>query len=308
MRRVSCLSSPLVRVAMLGLAGCATLEDLSVGRADRLADPPFVFEYRPSGPATNLGAVLLSPVGLDDPRNREDWPQGRAAAFEPLQLVIDGYLDGRLCCDRLAPGQLPAQGAPYLYRGSAESEATPDPAAIERLPGAEYPAMVLYLEKPSPDWRAQLATTLARTGAGHLVWLQIGIAEYPKSDRGAFGKQVNLGTGHSEPIAFLSAVDKPVEVVQIVGVLLDADGNAIRAGGEGFFASDTLFRYQMFDVTRTIDHEQIARLVAGHRREDLPGRPLAWQVAAQNLVERLIDAPLDRAPTRKAAVGQSDEP
>ena len=305
MLRSSFVTAP-IGLGVLMVSGCATLDDLSVGRADRLTAAPFIIEYRPSSPATNQGAVLLSPLGLDDLRNREDWPAGRVAAFEPLQLAIDAYLDDRACCGRFAAGQLPAQGGPYLYLGSAEADGTPDPAAIERLLGAEYPAMVLYLEKPSAAWRAQLAATLDRAGAKHLVWLQIGIAEYPKSDRGAFGKQVHLGTGYAEPIAFLSAVDKPVEVVQIVGVLLDADGNPVRAGGEGFFASDTLFRYQMFDVTRTIDHEQIARLVAEHRRDDLPGRPLAWQVAARNLVERLIDAPLDRAPSSHAGMDQSD--
>jgi hypothetical protein len=301
----SSLTAPF-GVIRLMLSGCATLDELAVGRADRLAEAPFIIEYRSSGPATNHGVVLLSSVELDDPRNREDWPAGRAAAFEPLQLAIDAFLAEQACCARAAPRGLPVQGAPYLYLGSAQSDATPEPAATERLLGAEYPAMVLYLEKPSAAWRARLTEILGRAGAKYLVWLQIGIAEYPKADRGAFGKQVHLGTGHSEPIALLSAVDKPVEVVQVVGVLLDAAGNAVRAGGEGFFASDTLFRYQMFDVTRTIDHDQIADLVAEHRREDLPGRPLAWQVAVQNLIAGLLDAPLDRAPLPPAGAGQSD--
>ncbi|HSN73205.1 MAG TPA: hypothetical protein VLT59_16945, partial [Steroidobacteraceae bacterium] len=113
-------------------------------------------------------------------------------------------------------------------------------------------------------------------------------AEFPKADKGWFGKQVHLGTGYSRPIEFLSAVDKPVEVVEVTGLLLDSSGKVLRAGGEGFYASDTLFRYQIFDVTRTIDHEQVARLVTDERREDLPGAPPAWQVALDNLLEQLM--------------------
>lgn len=281
-------------VALTGssLCGCAGLEEMAVGRADRVDDAPFVIEYITPGPVTDSGDVLVLPVGLDDPRNRADWPAGRDAALQPLLAAMNAYFSDRHCCALLDHRALEAAGAPYLYLGSAESDDTPAPAAIERSPGAEYPSMVLYLEKPSAAWKHALAGLLKEHGSSSALWLAVGIAEYPKADRGAFGKQVHLGTGYSRPIDFLSAVDKPVEVVQITGALFDAQGNLVRAGGEGFYASDTLFRYQIFDVTQTIDHGKIARLVAEERRTDLPGAPLAWEVALRNLVEGLTAAPL----------------
>jgi len=69
--------------------------------------------------------------------------------------------------------------------------------------------------------------------------IKLGFSEYPKADKGAFGQKVVLGTGYEEGIKFLSAEDKPVEVLQVTGMLLDREGNIIRSGAEGIVAKDT---------------------------------------------------------------------
>ncbi|HSN71578.1 MAG TPA: hypothetical protein VLT59_08705, partial [Steroidobacteraceae bacterium] len=157
------------------LTGCSaleTLDELSVGRAERVDAPPFVVEYSLPVPAVQPDLVLIAPVRLDDPRNREDWPPGREAALAPLLAAMNDHLAGRGCCSSAAVAEPPA-GGPFLYVGSAEAEDVPAPAAVERLPGAEYPAMVVYYEKPTADWQAWLGDAMRRSGARHAVWLQV---------------------------------------------------------------------------------------------------------------------------------------
>lgn len=74
-----------------------------------------------------------------------------------------------------------------------------------------------------------------------MLWIKLGFSEYPKAAKGVFGKKVVLGTGYEEGIKFLSAEDKPVEVLQVTGMLLNREGNIIRSGAEGIVAKDTPF-------------------------------------------------------------------
>jgi hypothetical protein len=278
-----------IAAGMLVLPGCATLDAYSVGRADRLAAPPYVVDYRPGPEWIDLERVLIGPVRVESQRNRADWPSGRARALAPLLDALNARIDDSGSGIRREAANYPSAGAPYLYLGSAESDLTPDPARIDRLFGAKYPAMVLYTEKPSAQWRAQVASAAAAARADYVLWLELGFAEYPKADRGVFGKQAVLGSGYSVPIKFLTAEDKPLEVMQITGLLLDAQGNMLRAGGEGFYASDTPFRYQIVDVVRTIDDEAIAQATRSVRRADLRGAPLAWEAALDMLIRTLTE-------------------
>ena len=103
----------------------------------------------------------------------------------------------------------------------------------------------------------------------------------------ASGVKVVLGTGYEEPIAFLTAEDKLLEVLQVTGVLVDAQGRVVRAGAEGILSRDTPFAAQVFDVGKVLDERTLTRVLTKERRSDLPGDPLKWQVALGNLLAEL---------------------
>jgi hypothetical protein len=136
-------------------------------------------------------------------------------------------------------------------------------------------------------WQQAMAELLAREGASHAVVVSLGVSQYPKGRRGVFGKEVVLGTGHEEPIRFLTAEDKLLEVLQLTGVLVDAEGRVVRAGAEGILARDTPFAAQVFDVSKVLDARTLEQVLTVERRADLPGNPLKWEVALGNLLAGL---------------------
>ena len=77
-------------------------------------------------------------------------------------------------------------------------------------------------------------------------------------------------------------------MLQVTGALLAPDGRVIAAGAEGIHAVDTPFRAQVFGLQREIDPREIEAVTRELRREDLPGRPLKWEAALDNLVRRLL--------------------
>jgi hypothetical protein len=108
-----------------------------------------------------------------------------------------------------------------------------------------------------------------------------------KGYSGVFTKEVALGTGYRQSIKFLTAEDKPVEVLHLTGVLLDATGKVVRAGAEGIVLRDTPFIAQAVDASRVFDAQEIQRVLSQERRNDLPGSPLKIDVALDNLLAQL---------------------
>ena len=267
-----------------GLSACATLDELAVGRTDRLNGAPFYKTYAPTTAAGEHLAVL--PVTVDAV-TREEYPaDGRQSLLEPVTTAFDTYVSAR-ACRRVLEWPLAEHGGPRLYVGSAEGEAAPAEAADHVTEYEKYPPMVIHLEKPRPEWRQQAQSFAAAEGLTGYVIIHVGLTQYPKADRGAFGKKVVLGTHHEQPIRFLSAELKPVEVLQVTGMLLDAQGNVLRAGAEGILARDAPFLVQSMEAGRDIDDVAIDEMLVDERRTDLPGAPLAWQVALDHLLWQL---------------------
>jgi hypothetical protein len=103
-----------------------------------------------------------------------------------------------------------------------------------------------------------------------------------------FAKSLLLGTGHEVPVKFLTAEDKLMQVLQVTGLLVGADGRVLRAGAEGVLGRDTPFKVQIFDVEKLLDDETLQAALDTERRQDLPGVPLSLEVAVDNLVAQLL--------------------
>lgn len=272
----------------LTLSGCESLDGLSVGRTDRLESAPHYVTYE--AVATEHPIVTL-PVTIDpvsgEPFNIAD----RKQALEPLIDALNRALGQSSCCQFIASPDLPEIGAPLIYVGSVDGDYAPAGTGIEQQDHAEYPPMILNTTKPSADWTSALTALAHANGARRVLIVQLAFAQYPKADKGFFGKKVVLGTGYEEDIRFLSAIDKPVEVLQLTGMLLASDGTILRAGAEGIVGHDAPFIVQIFDAGQDIDTSAIEYLLEDDRRDDLPGRPLKWKAALDQLLKNLTTQP-----------------
>ncbi|HSL69113.1 MAG TPA: hypothetical protein VK864_02670, partial [Longimicrobiales bacterium] len=99
-------------------------------------------------------------------------------------------------------------------------------------------------------------------------------------------KEIELGTGYTMALPWLTSLDDPVTVLQLTGALIGRDGRALRIGAEGLIAHRTSFLLSALGAQRIISDEDVER-VRSARREDLPGQPLVWQVALRRLVAGL---------------------
>ena len=257
-------------------AGCAALDEAAVARTDRLPSAPFYKSYRKASGAPEP-AMLVPLVAQPDAATR----------LEPLRAAIDAYLREQACC-RIPGDELPAIGRPLVYVGSAEGEDVPHEAWDIREEYEKYPPMIVHYAKPAPGWRTAMSTLASRDGAARVVVTQLDFVQYPKADKGFFGKKVVLGTHHEKDVRFFSAIDKPIEVLQLSGAVLAADGTELCAGAEGIVGSDAPFWVQVLEAGRDIDDEALEQVLYRERREDIPGAPLAWQAAADQLLWNLL--------------------
>lgn len=231
---------------------------------------------------TRLHAVTTSPL-MDDPFAAS----GRHQVLTVLAAAMNDHLG-------VATGGEPSvyapdgAGAPVLYIGSAEGPLAPAGAESVRTDYDEYAPLVVHLQYPSATWSLAVAEELAARGDSSAVLLWIGFSHYPKADRGLFGKKVVLGTGYEAPVPFLSSMDEPVELLQVSGVLVDRTGRVVRAAAEGIVHKETPFWAQTLGLRRELDHDEVARVIEGVHRDDLPARPLAWEAALTALLESLV--------------------
>ena len=89
-----------------------------------------------------------------------------------------------------------------------------------------------------------------------------------------------------QPVPWLTSLDTPAHVLQITGALVGRDGRAIRIGAEGLFARRTPLLVSSIGAQAQLSDDDVER-VRTLRRDELPGRPLAWQAAIRELVRQL---------------------
>jgi len=275
----------LVLAAAVLVAGCAALDEMAVAQTQRLEEGEF-YAYLGDGVRQDVDAAVLVPIALDPELTASLGYGQRSAEFVPLVAAMNARLQGMSCCRYVTGAALPP-GAPWVYVGSADGEFAPAEAQEQVFAHDQSPPMVMHVRKPSLAWSQAMAALLAREGARYAVVVSLGVSQYPKGRQGVFGKKVLLGTGHQEPVEFLTAEDKLLEVLQLTGVLVDAQGKVVRAGAEGILARDTPFAAQVFDVSKVLDDRTLERVLTKERRKDLPGDPLKWEVALGNLLAQL---------------------
>jgi hypothetical protein len=224
-----------------------------------------------------------------DPKSAPGTPT--AALLIEMNAYLDSLVGTGVGAVRIAP---PASGgtlAPPDVRfgcltdtGAPDDDCTVDAGSAL---GRGRQQLKLAVGRPSPEWTSRAAAAMSSAGATRALIVTLEIGQMLLRQTGLRGeKELELGTGHTARLPWLTSPETPVSVLQLTGALVDRDGKASRIGAEAFFPKRTPFLSSGAGAQALLRDEDVNEARAA-RRDDLPGRPLAWQVALRNLVSQL---------------------
>ena len=293
-RRAALRLAPIAALALLAAPLSAQWISISTHQKDKA---PYYHGDRPVTGAT----IAWTPITT--PAMRALFTRNGEAPSGEMQTLLDS-LNARLATmmgqgpripdERLA--SIFGDGAPEVIFGcepefageAARTGKYYHSAGCKDLEKNEEPHNALIVHNPSKKWRQRAAAELVQDSARYLLLVSLRIGDqYPWS--GWSGKGVRLGTGYDASLPWLSAVDRPVTVVQLVGTIVNQEGKVVRSGAEGLLASKPGAIVTLLGGQQAVSDRQLAELVFGTRREDLPGAPLAWEIALRTLVSELTN-------------------
>jgi hypothetical protein len=207
------------------------------------------------------------------------------SAIAGLLAEMNTHLDGLGRTTRLASAHTGGTPPDVHFGCVAAADGECDDA--RRVDSDGRIRMRLAVGRPSAGWVAATRDALTAGAAASTLVITLEIGQYWIQPRGWRNhKTVELGTGYTVRLPWLTSLETPVNVLQLTGALLDADGRALRIGAEGLIARRSNLLVSAAGAQRLISDEDVAELRRS-RREDLPGAPLVWQVALENLVAQL---------------------
>jgi hypothetical protein len=237
----------------------------------RGASQSAIFDPEP-GPGTPTAALLAEMSAYLDTLMSAGTASVRLAA-------LDGSAaDGGLVAPDVRFGCITVSGA-----SDDECETRDNGGAL----GRGRPPMKLAVGRPSAAWTARMRESLAGAGAARALVVTLEVGHMLLRQTGLRGnKELELGTGYTARMPWLTSLETPVAVLQLTGALMDADGKAIRIGAEAFQAKRTPFLVSSMGAQALLLDEDVAE-ARTRRRDDLPENPLAWKVALRHLVSQL---------------------
>jgi hypothetical protein len=213
----------------------------------------------------------------------------------PVSLLLEemnAYLDSLGVTTRIQPAA-EAPGTPIdVYFGCPRSgmmdcEERDNSSAL----GRTRTHMSLLVRRPSADWAGWMSNAAQAAGVPATLVITLEVSDYLTKQRGILGtKEVELGTGYTVKLPWLTSVETPVGVLQLTGALVGSDGKAIRIGAEGILARRTALVASAINAQRMIVDKDVND-VRTAERDDLEGNPLVWKVALRNLVAQLTGRP-----------------
>jgi hypothetical protein len=285
------------RLTLLGVfflvgAACATTgSTFRSGVGDKLFEhPPY---YAGAARVSGDGAIGHWPIAYQRGSSQSPIFDPAGDAGTPIAALLadmNAYLDSLGVTTRLATPGAAAAGTPPDVQFGCETHGT-DECATPTTPGvpaSDKIRMRLAVGRPSTSWVESTRAAVSRAGVSRALVLTLEVGQYFVQQKGRFGgrKEVELGTGYSVGVPWLTALDKPVNVLQLTGALVDADGQAIRIGAEGLLARRTNIVLSGLGAQELLTDEDVQQIRA-LRRADLPGQPLVWQAALRTLVSEL---------------------
>ncbi|HEX6589148.1 MAG TPA: hypothetical protein VF039_09000 [Longimicrobiales bacterium] len=270
----------LLSVPFFGACAGSTLGS---GVGDRLLEePPYVAGRLIPVDSQALGVL---PIGYQRGATQPESFEPGANPSTPLgQLLqeMNTYLDSLDVGPLLVGVSLPGRAPDVMFR--CETDGFDECVYPE---GGPDPRMRLAVARPADEWRAALTAALDQAGARHALLISIELSDYWTYQRNLRGsKEVRLGTNNHVDVPWLTSLETPVSVLQLTGAIVDRDGKAVRIAAEGLIARRTNIVVSAIGGQALISDDDVEHL-RELRRDDLPGEPLAWQVALRTLVGNL---------------------
>jgi len=299
-----------VYLSLTLLCGCAsTGATFRSGVGDAyLEHPPYYAGQSPETVARDTTRIGHLPIAFQ-PGASQPAIFAPRSPIDQLLEEMNAYLDSLGVSTRLVDGRrvsavahAATQFPPDVRFGCAPHLGIPGEDCAERgdsTLGRGYQTMQLAVGRPSTEWIAWNREITTATGVARTLVITLEIGQYLARQEGWRGTKVlELGTSHREELPWLTSLETPVSVLQITGALVDRDGKALRIGAEGFVARRTRLLVSSVGGQELLSDDDL-RAARTTRRDDLQGRPLAWQVALRRLVSSLTareaPRPLDTA-------------
>jgi len=275
---------PAVALVITALALAAPVPPLQAASVRGAFDrAPF---YDGRSPAAARPASHVPVEFRHDPASLDPTPD-RSPALAALLDSLRAELD-RIGLTRALGDRRRVPGGPDVRFGVRRGGTGSDgiPLAPTEADTREPRKMAFEVEGPARPWRDHLRTA-AGDSVRAVVTIQLGFDEYwvrQKDWKG--GKQIELGTGRAMPVAWLTSLDDPVQVLQLTGALVTPDGKVTRVGAEGLIARRTGMAASALGAQEVLTEDDLAALSAPG-----PDGAPAWRSALRSLVEGLFANP-----------------
>ncbi len=225
-----------------------------------------------------------------DPRH------GRGTPIDSLLDEMNAWLDGLGASTTLVAATDPTLSRverripPDVRFGCITESGAPGNDCAERgdsALGRGPQRMLLAVGRPSAAWTAWIGDAMRASQVDRALVITLEVGNYLMKQEGLSGsKFVELGTGNRARLPWLTSLETPVSVLQLTAALVDGAGKAVRIGAEGFYALRTRLVVSAIGGQELLGDGDV-RSAGSSRRDDLPGAPLAWQVALRELVGRV---------------------
>ena len=300
---------PLIVALVPLLAACATTgATFRSGVGDKFLDhAPYYAGAKPELVARDTGRIAHLPISFQRDVMQSSISEQRQGAdstqLQRLLIEMNAYLDSLGVSARLGSGSAgvtQASGAvqpasvavaPDVQFGCVPALGIAGNECAERAGGAllgrRRQTMKLAVGRPSAEWTTWMQGALADAGASRTLVITLEVADYLPREEGLLGHKVlELGTGNVTKLPWLTSLETPVSVLQVTGAVVDKEGKAVRIGAEGFYAHRTRLLVSAVGAQEVLRDDDV-KAARALRRDDLPGQPLAWQVALRELATRL---------------------
>ncbi|KAA9339965.1 hypothetical protein [Adhaeribacter soli] len=266
---------------------------------------PYYRLIRKTAPAANAQIGFVA--ATLDARAMEN-PTFKDARMPALLEAINQYVQDSLSLQPLNISTPKLIDGPDIFLGSVLQGQRPLYITADCPQEKESPEYCIRLagQLGNKAWMQQLQEQISKNNLDYALVLQIGEGYlYPNGKmkrvnaliekRSAPQAGLDMGTNFWLPMSQkLVATNKPIDVLFIKGFLIRKDGKVIRLGGEGITAaSKARFLEQAVNISHEFSEEELNSVQNNVRREDLPGRPLNWQIAARHLVKTLTNPNLE---------------
>lgn len=276
---IQTLSLSAILAVILFCWGCAgVINSMQSTSRKTVNNPPY---YRNFENVSISSEATVKMLAVTAPQ-KQDW---YTPSLSPLLAAINTYLADEQFVPMVNMPQFRQKEAPAVVFGHALSVLD---LSEDEKDQYEEVCMMLEVTQPSKNWKLWWQENRP-SDTDYLVYTELVIGAYKVSQKDWKGnKEIRIGSDYSVAVPWLTSLDDPVAVVQLTGALLSKEGKVIRAGAEGIFVKPNSFIRSVLGMNELIDKEDVQYIIYDHKREDLDNSPLAYKVAAKNLLDNLI--------------------